>query len=331
MISLNTNKLLAKAAENWPAKVLSIALALVLFLFHRLTTLEERFFSVPLKVEVDGSLIPSSAYTRMIRVSVRGETSSVRSLVEDDIEAFVDMRGKTKGAYRVPVQVRKKDTALGPEPLEITVDPPEISLSLDEKISKYVPLKPAIGGALSSDYQLGSYTLSPDQVMIEGPKELINGISELSTDTISLDDKKGDFSVMVGIINPDPLIKIQGNGMAEFQVFIRNVIDVKNFSGLPITFKGLDRRFSVVLEPKTGMVRLEGPDLASYTPPASLLSVDCSSIHEPGSFHLPVLANLAPGFHLVRQEPEEVELQISASAEVPGNDGTANEGADTGQ
>ena len=111
---LNGRKLLARAAENWPAKVLSIALAIILFVFHRMSMLEDRFFSVPLNLEINSNLVPASSYPRMVRVSLRGDANSIYPILEDDIEAYLDLTRYTdRGHYRAPVQVRKKVPPLG--------------------------------------------------------------------------------------------------------------------------------------------------------------------------------------------------------------------------
>jgi YbbR domain-containing protein len=221
MIPLAFRKFLIKTIENWPAKVLSIALALLLFIFHRMSNLSDRFFSVPLNVEVRGNMIPSSSYPRTIRVSLRGDAVSINSILEDDIDAYVNLtRFETLGYYRVPVLVRRKGTALGVEPLEINVEPMELSIALDNKISKYVPLAANIRGQVEEGYVLSSFSLNPTQVVIDGPSELMGTIRELTTDYIDLNGRTGDFSVMVSILNQDPLLVIQGNGITEFRGFV---------------------------------------------------------------------------------------------------------------
>ncbi|MHB9291705.1 hypothetical protein Holit_00786 [Hollandina sp. SP2] len=312
MVSLDSRKVLAQIAENWPAKVLSIALALILFIFHHMNTLEERFFSVPLLVETTGNLIPASAYTKMIRISIRGDAARVRSLLEEDIEPYIDLTGKEKGIYRVPVQVRTHGIALGLEPLEIKVDPLEISMVLDFKISKYVPLKANTRGPLQRGYELVSYTLKPSQVALEGPAEVMSSISELSTDFIDMDGRNEDFSIMVSILNPDPLVVIQGNGMTEFYGFIREIIGLENFTNLPIRVDRLHERFIADLEKGTGSIRLEGSQraLEQYSPPSSLLYVDGSAITEPGTYTLPLLVPRIPNVTLLRKDPETVTVQV---------------------
>ncbi|MDR3166361.1 MAG: hypothetical protein LBT93_00325 [Treponema sp.] len=314
---MNGRKFLAKAAENWPAKVLSVAFALILFVFHRMSTLEERFFSVPLKVELDKTLTPSSSYTRMIRVNLRGDPNSIYPILEDDIEAYIDLTKYTEnGTYRAPVQVRKKGTALGVEPLEIGVDPLEISLELDFRVSKNVPLTPNMRGYPEQGYELVSYTLNPTQVAIDGPLNAIDGISELLTDFIELDGRTEDFSVIVNILNPAPLVVIRGNSMTEFSGFVRELIILRNFEKVPVAVSGLAEGFNAVLEINAVNLRFEGgrQKLENYTVPDNFLSVDCSLINEPGTYILPIKATIVPGLNLIRIEPENITVHISLAA-----------------
>jgi YbbR domain-containing protein len=314
MASLNFRKLLAKTAENWPAKVLSIALAIIFFVFHRMSTMESRFFSVPLRIEHNASLIPASPYTRMIRVSLKGDANSIYPILEDDLEAYIDLQKyETEGWYRTPVQILKKGTALGVEPLEITVDPMEISLELDHRISKYLPLTASLRGSVEEGYDLASHTLSPTQVVVDGPLRLLGNITELYTEEIDLDGRNADFSVMVNILNRDPLLVIRGNGMTEFRGFIQRRVSVRNFGNMPITVQGLNQKFTGELDVKQGTVRAEGSqnELDSFVPTASFLSVDASAIEKEGAYTLPLAVSLPAGLNLVRREPQEVSLTVT--------------------
>jgi hypothetical protein len=304
--------LLNKLSENWPSKVLSIALALGLFVFHRMSTLEERFFSAPLQIELEPHIVPASAYPQMIRLSVRGDAASVRSLVEEDIEPYINLKGRGRGFYRVPVQFRKKGTALGAEPLEIRPDPLELSLTLDNKISKYVPVKADIQGAVKQGYELIEASLNPEQVILDGPADLMSDISEISTEAIDLDGRNDGFSIKVSILNPNPLVNIRGTAITEFRGTVKQIMGLGNFNGLPVTVRGLADRFAADWNPKTGMVRLEGSqqDLETYAPHGGFLFVDCSGITEAGTYTLPLLTDLPAEFTVLRREPEAVTLQV---------------------
>jgi hypothetical protein len=295
-----------------------MALAVILFVFHRMSTLEDRFFSVPLRIENQGNMTPATSYPRMVRITLRGEPNSIYPILEDDIDAYVNFnKYDSPGYYRFPIEVRKKGTALGIEPLEIRVDPMEISLSLDQKISKFVPLHPKLRGDVEPGYILDSYTLNPTQVVVDGPVELVSAIQELSTDFIDIHGRTGDFTVMVNIQNQDPLILLRGNGLTEFHGVISRLNPNRRISG-PIAVKGLDPMFSVEMEIKTAAVTLEAKnqeELDLFTVPEDFITVDCSGITGPGTYILPLRVLVPPVLFLTATEPRELTLYIRQAEE----------------
>jgi YbbR domain-containing protein len=310
--SWDGGKFLAMIAENWHVKILSAALAIILFVFHQMSLLEDRFFSAPLQVEVNENLVPANSYPRMVRVTLRGEPNSVNPIQEDDIEPYLDLAKYTaEGTYRAPVQVRKKGTALGVDPLEISVDPPEVSIELDQKISKYVPLTPSFQGYLAEGYEL-SYTLTPSQVVVEGPLRFMSGLSELSTEFIELNGRRDDFAASVRIMNRDPLLVIRGDGAAEFRGQVRKSIMIRSFENLRIEIRGLSEDLEGALTVETGNIRLEGPqnDLEFFEPGTDTLYVDCSRITESGDYSLPVQADIPPSFTVIRSVPSYVTITV---------------------
>jgi YbbR domain-containing protein len=320
MFSPNLHKLLARVANNWLAKVLSIALAIILFVFHRMGALEERFFTVPLKLELNSSLVPANPYAAVIRVNLRGEAANIYPVSEEDIEAYIDLKEHdSPGWYHAPVLIRKTGSSPGTEPLEISVEPSEISLELDRKISKYLPLTANLRGTVQEGHNLISSALIPAQVMVEGPLSILGNISELYTDFIDLEGRTEDFSLTVSILNRNPLLLIRGSGMVEFHGLVRRTVPVRNFTRLPITVAGLDAAFVAEPELKTGSLRLEGPQeqLDLFVPPPLFLYVDGSEIAEPGSYTLPVRVDLPEGFTILRQEPENLALTVSFAEETP--------------
>jgi len=312
---LNLRKLILGLAENWPAKVLSVALALILFVFHEMSTLTTRTIIVPLSVETNSALVPGSAYPRNVRVRLRGESEGVKAIIDSDIEAYLDFsRHETEGQYRAPVQIRRKGSAIVPEPLEITVTPLEISINLDKRINKTVPLSASLQGNAVDGYELIYYSVSPDEIALSGPSRIMEGINDIKTDPIDLDGRKNDFNVMVNIANPNPLlVSIRGDAYAEFRCVIRPSVPVRNIDGITIEMTGLDLHLESDLGGRTGSVRLEASQLMldNFTAGPGFLSVDCSGITEPGVYTLPVDVDLPEGFILIRRDPEEVTVTIA--------------------
>ena len=217
-------KLLQKITEKWPVKVLSVAAALVISIFYRMNTLETRFFSAPLRVISNETLVPVSSVTNSVRISLRGETDGIQPIMEEDIEVYIDLSKYTaEGSYSVPVQIRKKSSALGVAPLEISVLPVEVHLDLELKVTRSIPVFPILTGVIAQGYELGDHQIIPDAIIAEGPRRALEEIREFNTDIVDIDRRYENFSVRVNIINNNPLIVIHGDRMVEYRGTINRI------------------------------------------------------------------------------------------------------------
>jgi YbbR domain-containing protein len=222
---LNRAKLFAKITEKWPVKVLSLAAAVIISIFYRMSNLETRFFTVPLLIESNDALIPVNSIAGDVRVSVRGKPEEIQPILAEDIEAYIDLgRYSNEGNYKTPVQVRKKGRILGVIPLEISVLPIEIPLVLEQKVTRNVDVFPVLQGSVAQGYELTNQALIPASVVVEGPRSIFDSHIELNTETINLDRRYDNFSIMVNIINDNPLLSIHGSNMLEFRGSINRIV-----------------------------------------------------------------------------------------------------------
>lgn len=313
MASWKYDKLLDRLISNWPAKVLSLVIAILLSMFHRISILEERYFSVPLKIETSGDLLPSGPYPKVVRLIVKGEANAIYPIQESDVEAYADLSKFTNpGLYRAPIQVEKKGSAVGIANLEIQVDPLEVMIPLDHSLTKQVPVTPSFRGYLESGYELSNYTLEPSQVTIYGPVNIVSGINDVTTDYIELTGRKENFSVATKIVNKESLVKIEGPLTVTFSATIQQSIVIRTFEKLPIIVSGLKNGLLARPQINFGTVKLQGSqlDLDAYTPDSSLLSLDCSEIDKEGTYLLPLIVTAPKNFIVLRYEPLEIPVEI---------------------
>jgi YbbR domain-containing protein len=278
-------------------------------------------------VETDNALIAAGPYPGMIKITLRGEDNTINPIREDDIQAYIDLEKYTEpGIYRAPVQIRKEETALRADTLEISVDPLEVALTLDKRLRKTVPVTAKFRGALEPGYEWdGDYTLIPARVEIEGPASVLTNVRELSTEVIEISGRSGDFSLAVRLVNPESLLRIRGSALIEFHGAIREHLRIQNFEDLLIRIDNLDEQFAGALEISSGSVRIEGGDsiIDGIQDRDVSLSVDCSSIDSSGEFLLPVTALFPAMVTLIRQDPENVRIQIlRRHPENPGTGGS---------
>ncbi len=310
---MSKKSLRARIVADWPAKVLSLAVAILVFTFYRLNRLEDRYVSVPLAVTVGDEFVPSSSLPRSVRLTLRGESNSLVTILEEDLRASVDLsRATSEGFYKAPVLVEKRGSALGVDPLEITIDPPEIAVSLERKLRKVVPVTPSFRGYLGPGYELSSFALEPAEEEVSGPASAVERIIDLSTDPIELSGKTSDFREEVRVFAKDPLVQVSGKPTATFSAKILQAMDFKTFDAVPVAASGLAPGFALVDALPTCVLRLRSNAsiLKGFVLPPDAIVLDLSSVTKPGIYTLPLDVRLPEGIALDSIDPPALTLRI---------------------
>ncbi|MFW6215452.1 MAG: YbbR-like domain-containing protein [Alkalispirochaetaceae bacterium] len=306
---------LKRLLRNWPAKVLSFVAALMLLVFHNITTLEERFISVPLELRLDESLVPASDYPRQVRVRLRGDSEEVFRVVEESITAYADLtEHESEGEYRGGVRIADTEAIGRIDPLEITVEPEEISVRLEEKLVRSIEVEPTLSGFPPSGFELTNYQMNPSAIQVEGPESTVRGIDELGTEEIDLSGRREDFSERVRIIRPAPLVEFPGGNVVEFRGFIEEGVVLNTFEPVEVVVLGLSPELELASDLPSGLVRVQASQRILDQTAASdvQLTVDASVVDAPGVYELRVVPQVPQGFVVLRYEPSTVEITISA-------------------
>ncbi len=307
-------KYLAAVLHNWPAKVLSLAVALMLMVFFNLTRLEQRIINVPLAVSLNDEMALSTQLPRTVRIVLKGERDTIYGIREDDISAYLELSGiKSEGAYRIPIKLEKRGNALSADPLEIAAEPLEIAVGLEKKAIKTVPVTPSFKGFLEPGYELSSFDIQPPEIVISGPAGLIARTSDVSTDIIELNGKRSDFSIQVRIMKKDPLITLEGKDTIAFSAKIKKSMQAQTIENIRIAVKNLPSGLTVSEPLLSGVARVAAAEgIALPTQDSGFLYVDAQGIKKPGVYTLPVKAENLPGIVIDTFEPQEVQLAIES-------------------
>ncbi len=310
---MRTRQLFERITENWPAKILSIVAATLLFLFYRISTLQERFINVPLHVVTSTQFVPTSSIPDSVRVTLRGKADTIFLVHQEDIDAFIDLSVyQNAGVYRVPVKVNRKGATANAD-FEIKVSPLELTVTLEKKVTKTVKVSANITGFPAKGYELGQYFLSPQSVQIVGPESRVKGIDSLRTDPVDLNGKSQDFTERVGVAVPDPSIKVAGNEMVQFHGTIHKVIVVKTIEPVDIVALDLDPSLKMQLSSTTGSIQVQGSqlDLENLRQGDATLDVECSTITKPGVYTLKTKPSVPRGLVVLNYTPETVTLTVT--------------------
>lgn len=303
-----------KLLENWPAKIVCLTLSLLLFMFYRMSTLEQRVFSIPLKVQTNGDLVPAVPYPRTVTVRVRGEMDVLYPVEEKDISAFFDLSHlEHEGEFRIPIQVSISGSINHDEAFEIMVEPAEFVMRVENRAVKKVPVLPSFTGYPESGYEFDGYMINPVSVEVSGPRSFISKIDDMVTQPIDLSGRNANFEGFSGIVNRNPLITVSSGGTVEYRVIIINKIITRIFSDFDISVNGLDPHFSIetIIDPGRIEIRGKQIELEEWNITENALYINAKNIDRIGVYSLPVMVSLPEGFEAVNYSPQEVQLTVS--------------------
>ena len=322
---MNIKQILLRLTENWPVKIICLVFAVFLSEFYRGTLLDRRSLIIPLTVENNGSLAPAEQYPAKIKVTIWGDATGIGSIGESDITAFINMSDfKNEGTYRIPIKVRLAGTVTPIGNMEISTEPSILTLRLATNVHKQVPVSLSLRGIPADGYEVIESSLEPDTVEIEGPAELVEKITELVTEPLSVEARTSGFSGTAAIINNNPLISIVGKAQVQSMVKINETTIQKKFDNIPIYFENENKELSVTAEIKIGSLEVQGPKklLETWHPSENILTVSCESITEPGVYTLPIVPVLSAEYSklkILQINPKSVQI-MAEFTEAPEDD-----------
>lgn len=163
-------------AQERTLKVLAVILAAALWLLVSFETEnhERAFDNVPVTVT---GLQPDLAFTDgeplpHVRVTVRGNPQALARLLADDIRATADLSEAGPGTAQPRVEVTV------PRGIQIVaVSPGNLSLRLEPRISRQVPVFVQTGGQVPEEFRQDEPLLGQREVQVEGARSQVEKVS----------------------------------------------------------------------------------------------------------------------------------------------------------
>ncbi|MBG0766511.1 hypothetical protein [Sphaerochaeta halotolerans] len=107
---MKLNNYLQSVTYNWPAKVLSLVLAILVYAFIQFSTMGDRVVSIPIEVHLPTSLEAESLVPSSIEVSIQGNEDIIYLINPESIKASLDFSSVEKaGIATAPVVLRYEE------------------------------------------------------------------------------------------------------------------------------------------------------------------------------------------------------------------------------
>ena len=154
----------------------------------------EKDYPTPTLLEIvgqDTALVITNNYTEQITLNLRAPQSIWAQLTANDenIHAILDLSGLEPGEYSLTPQIQ-----IGIQPTRIiSFTPPSIEIKLEELVTQTSPVNLSLNLETSLGYQAGSARLNADEVLISGPKSLVDRVDTVQA-SLTKSDVREDIS-----------------------------------------------------------------------------------------------------------------------------------------
>ena len=169
---------------------------------------EELTYPIPIPVEIvgqDTDLLITNAYSKQIELTLRAPHSIWEQLIADEksIHAILDLSGLGAGEYSLEPQIQ-----IGIQPTRIISRLPlSINITLEELITRTIPIEMNITGEPSVGYQAGSPSFTSSEATISGPKSLVDQVAKVRV-FFDLSDTREDIDEILSLEIVDELDQI---------------------------------------------------------------------------------------------------------------------------
>lgn len=208
--------------ENWALKLLSLAFALMLWMFIMGERRLEVGYRVPLELQnIPKGLMIASEVPSLVDVRISGPRTLQMKVSPNDISIVVDLTDLKPGL----TTFRQLEERLNlPGGLRVTrLSPSFIDLKLERVKQKLVPIKVTLVGDPLTGFKLEKVRTVPDEVIIEGAETELKSISEVVTEDVDLDGVNESFSLIVPLVHRGTYTHFKDEKTTEVQVEIEPV------------------------------------------------------------------------------------------------------------
>jgi YbbR domain-containing protein len=200
-------KLIDIIFRNWQAKIMSLLLAMALWMYVGVGQTRNAFFpgNIPLQIKNVPQGLVAVTDVDAIKVKVVASPELWKSLSADSFTAYLDL-----GAYKAGTSDVKVTATCNVSGVQIVeTDPATVLVSLEPRTEKEVPVNVLISGNAGEGLVAGQWQVAPQKVQVSGAKSIVESLLE-ATAKITLSGQTADFKenvALVGVNSQGQVIK----------------------------------------------------------------------------------------------------------------------------
>lgn len=297
--------------ENGSYKLLSLALVIILYswIMGERESTASAFANV--RTTVPQNMVLTSDAVDRVRVTVRGRWSNIQEFQKTPMEPIVlDLQGKTPkdDIFRITPAMLK----LSPSLEIVSIQPSFARIQLKPKATKIVPIRVRTIGETPIGYLASQISVSPTQVEIVGPRDVITRTRVMLTDPVDLSDRTNSFIERVRLRHEDATVRDTLDAPVKVDVTVVSRALEKTFDSVKVV--AANTASAADISPQVVSVTLKGPQQVVEQLDASTIMayIDLSNSGIKGVFVKEVeIRNLPRGVELVQHNPTHFKVTVA--------------------
>jgi YbbR domain-containing protein len=293
--------------RNIGLKVLSIALAALLWLAIAGEQLVERAMRIPLEfTNLPAHLEIVGQPANVVDVRVRGSSGALSRTGPGELVAVLDVGTARPGPRYFQLTGADVRAPFGVEVVQVT--PSTLSMTFEASATAMLPVIPQVDGEPAPGYEVGTVTADPAMVEVAGPETAVKSLTEATTEPLSVAGATSPVTESLTIGVSDPSVRVRTSETASVTANVRPASVEWAIARIPVVVRNGGRSVTVVPDEVTVGVRGPRDSMASGAEEFDA-SVDVGGLR-PGQYELPVRVTPPPRIGVVSVEPDQLEVII---------------------
>ncbi len=307
-----SKRMVTRPFRNFWLKLLSVGLALLLWMVVSGEETVERGLRVPLELtQVPAGLELLGDVPATVDVRVRGASGTLSRVGAGDVVALLDLHTAQAGRRLFPLTPDQVRIPFGVEIVQVM--PSAVTMAFEPSASREVPIAPAVDGRPAPGYVVGLLSAEPRVVDVIGPESAVKRVTEVLTEPVSVAGAKTHVkqSVILGLLDPALRLKTARSAMVTVQILPAPL--ERTLRNQPVHLRNLGPNLQAEAVPaavdltlrgnRDALGRVGADDLAAFIDLAGL---------GPGQYSLTVHADSPRDAGVTRVTPESVQVRITS-------------------
>jgi len=310
-------RLLLLIKRDFGRKMIALFFALLLYFYvhNEVRSTPQKVDNVPVDIVLPQELMDVDPKPQFVTLEIKSNreaavsASLLRGRVEVDYNRYIPGKPyvvslKTEN-FRAPLGIRV-----------IGVDPGEIALNLQQRMSRDVPVRVTFSNRLSPDYKSSLASCIPSTVRVTGPEQLVRDLKSVSTQPVPLSESVTEGFEYVARLDAPNGTAISPEKVT-CQIDVEKNYEQRTFQSLPVqllTQSGGKPLKTEFLGPARVEVTVRGlsGSVAALVPAEVRPYLDISHIDKPGIYEVSAGCYVrGDGLDVKEIRPAQIKIKIT--------------------